>query len=207
MALLPLRNRRAALVWCVDRDDDPVAGLDNRQRELVLGTLFDPEVGRIQAISALKCFPLGLNAERSLTEGRIVRIGNAAQTLHPVAGQGLNLGLRDAHELVRSLRRDPDPARVLRRLEWKRGPDRWSMIFATDFLARSFTWALPGAPRRARHRHGRTAEARSGQVAAGAADDVRVALSALPLLFDLEDLGVQSSLPVSVPPVSSVAPG
>ena len=52
----------------------------------------------------LKAFPLGLSAERTLTDGRTVRIGNAAQTLHPVAGQGLNLGLRDAFELVRSLR-------------------------------------------------------------------------------------------------------
>jgi 2-octaprenyl-6-methoxyphenol hydroxylase len=77
-----------------------------------------------------------------------VRIGNAAQTLHPVAGQGLNLGLRDAAELVHALRRcTPDglPA-LLRRLEWARGPDRWSMIVATDFLARSFTWRWPGLP-------------------------------------------------------------
>ena len=72
------------------------------------------------AISPLKRFPLGLNAERSLTDGRIVRIGNAAQTLHPVAGQGLNLGLRDAAELVRALQRAPDVDTALRRLEWQR---------------------------------------------------------------------------------------
>jgi len=86
-----------------------------------------------------------LVAERTLTEGRTVRIGNAAQTLHPVAGQGLNLGLRDAFELVHALRDDADVDGVLRRLEWQRAPDRWAMIAATDFLARSFTWALPGA--------------------------------------------------------------
>jgi 2-octaprenyl-6-methoxyphenol hydroxylase len=74
-----------------------------------------------------------------------VRIGNAAQTLHPVAGQGLNLGLRDAFELVRSLAGSADVDAVLRRLEWKRAPDRWAIIAATDFLARSFTWQLPGA--------------------------------------------------------------
>jgi 2-octaprenyl-6-methoxyphenol hydroxylase len=74
-----------------------------------------------------------------------VRIGNAAQTLHPVAGQGLNLGMRDAFELVRSLARQRDVDAVLRRLEWQRAPDRWAMIAATDFLARSFTWVLPGA--------------------------------------------------------------
>jgi 2-octaprenyl-6-methoxyphenol hydroxylase len=68
--------------------------------------------------------------------------------LHPVAGQGLNLGLRDAAALVQALRRaQPDALdTVLRRLEWARGPDRWSMIAATDFLARSFTWRWPGLP-------------------------------------------------------------
>ena len=78
-------------------------------------------------------------------EGRTVRIGNAAQTLHPVAGQGLNLGLRDAHELVAVLRWADDLDAALKRAEWARAADRWTMIAATDFLARSFTWALPGA--------------------------------------------------------------
>jgi len=111
----------------------------------VLNTIFHPEVGRLVGMSPLKKFALGLNAERSLTDGRIVRIGNAAQTLHPVAGQGLNLGLRDAFELVRGLARGRDVDATLRRLEWKRAPDRWAMIAGTDFLARSFTWRLPGA--------------------------------------------------------------
>ena len=144
-ALLPRRDGRCSLVWCVDAADDPVAGLTDEQRLAVLDTVFHPEVGRIAAVSPLKRFPLGLNAHRTLTEGRTVRIGNAAQTLHPVAGQGLNLGLRDAFELVRALARSDDLDAVLRRLEWKRGPDRWIMIAATDFLARSFTWRLPGA--------------------------------------------------------------
>ena len=144
-ALLPRRDGRCSLVWCVDASDDPVAELTDEQRLAVLDTVFHPEVGRIAAVSPLKRFPLGLNAHRTLTEGRTVRIGNAAQTLHPVAGQGLNLGLRDAFELVRALARSNDLDAVLRRLEWKRGPDRWIMIAATDFLARSFTWRLPGA--------------------------------------------------------------
>ena len=144
-ALLPLRDGRAALVWCVGSADDPVAPLDDGQRLAVLNGLFPAEVGRLVAVSPLRRFPLGLNAERTLTDGRIVRIGNAAQTLHPVAGQGLNLGLRDAWELVRGLQRGPDIDAVLRRLEWQRAPDRWAMIAATDFLARSFTWRLPGA--------------------------------------------------------------
>jgi 2-octaprenyl-6-methoxyphenol hydroxylase len=144
-ALLPLRSGGAGLVWCVAAADDPVRALDSAQRVAVLNNTFHAHVGRIASVSALKSFPLGLSAERSLSDGRTVRIGNAAQNLHPVAGQGLNLGLRDAFELVRALGREADVDRVLRRLEWQRGPDRWSMIAATDFLARSFTWSLPGA--------------------------------------------------------------
>ena len=144
-ALLPLKDGGAGLVWCVPSNDDPVRELNDVQRVAVLNSIFHPAVGRIEAISPLKQFALGLNAERTLTEGRTVRIGNAAQTLHPVAGQGLNLGLRDAFELVQALARNADVDAVLRRLEWQRGPDRWAMIAATDFLARSFTWRLPGA--------------------------------------------------------------
>ncbi len=144
-ALLPLKDGRGALVWCVNSDDDPVESLDDAQRLTVLNTIFHREVGQITSLSPLKRFALGLNAERTLTDGRMVRIGNAAQTLHPVAGQGLNLGLRDAFELVTALAKSDDVSAVLRRLEWQRGPDRWAMIVATDFLARSFTWKLPGA--------------------------------------------------------------
>ncbi len=153
-ALLPLPDiapagaasgrRRAALVWCVSADDDPVRTLDPHQRLALLNTLFPEEAGRMVEMSPLKDFALGLNAERTLVDGRIVRIGNAAQTLHPVAGQGLNLGLRDVHALVAALRHADDLERALRNVEWSRGPDRWAMIAATDFLARSFTWSLPG---------------------------------------------------------------
>ena len=149
-ALLPLPpgadgQARAALVWCVGSADDPVRGLNDAQRLAVLNTLFPPEAGRLVALAPLKAFPLGLNAERTLVDARTVRIGNAAQTLHPVAGQGLNLGLRDAQALVAALRWAGDLDAALRRVEWARAPDRWTMIAATDFLARSFTWQLPGA--------------------------------------------------------------
>jgi 2-octaprenyl-6-methoxyphenol hydroxylase len=156
VALLPLpepepwheagpATSRAALVWCVPSADDPVRALDQAQRCALLNTLLPTEAGRVTGLSPLKHFALGLNAERTLVQGRVVRIGNAAQTLHPVAGQGLNLGLRDAHALVQALRRgrgDIDAA--LRAVEWQRAPDRWAMIATTDLLARGFTWRWPG---------------------------------------------------------------
>jgi len=144
-AATPAGTRQAALVWCVPAADDPVQPLSDAQRVAVLDTIFPPEAGRIVGITPLKSFALGLNAERTLVSGATVRIGNAAQTLHPVAGQGLNLGLRDAHELVAVLRHAQTLEAALRRAEWARAADRWTMIAATDFLARSFTWKLPGA--------------------------------------------------------------
>nr|WP_295077438.1 FAD-dependent monooxygenase [uncultured Roseateles sp.] len=169
LALLPLRpliangqiQRRAALVWCMPKAEDEVAGLSDAQRLQVIQHLLPASVGRLQAISPLKCFALGLNAERTLVDGCTVRIGNAAQTLHPVAGQGLNLGLRDAYALVEALRRaaansksanDPISNKAslvqaaLRQVEWSRAPDRWATIAATDFLAKTFAWRWPGLP-------------------------------------------------------------
>jgi 2-octaprenyl-6-methoxyphenol hydroxylase len=143
------RTSHAALVWCVGSGDDPVAGLTDAQRLAVLSHRLPEVAGRAVGISPLKSFALGLNAEASLVEGRVVRIGNAAQTLHPVAGQGLNLGVRDAFVLVDRLARFADDSdggttRALRGLAFRRAPDRWSVIGATDFLARSFTWQAPG---------------------------------------------------------------
>ena len=149
-ALLPLPRaadgaQRAALVWCVQSNDDPVRALNSAQRLAVLNTIFPALAGKLLSVSPLKDFALGLNAERTLVQGRTVRMGNAAQTLHPVAGQGLNLGLRDAQGLVEALRWAAHIDAALKRVEWARAADRWTLIATTDFLARSFTWGLPGA--------------------------------------------------------------
>jgi 2-octaprenyl-6-methoxyphenol hydroxylase len=154
VALLPLPggemgSRQAALVWCVASATDPLPALNTEQRLALLRTRLPAAAGELLALSPLKSFALGLNAERTLVQGATVRIGNAAQTLHPVAGQGLNLGLRDAWTLVDALadgeRRGRRLDSALQRVEWARAPDRWALIATTDFLARSFTWRLPGA--------------------------------------------------------------
>jgi 2-octaprenyl-6-methoxyphenol hydroxylase len=152
LALLPLRataeaaagTRRAALVWCVSSADDPVAALADEQRVALINAFLPEVAGRVVLMTPLTPFALGLNAETTLAHGRTVRIGNAAQTMHPVAGQGLNLGLRDAFALVDALRAAPSIERSLRRIEWTRASDRWAMMATTDFLARSFTWRWPG---------------------------------------------------------------
>ncbi|MFG6467903.1 FAD-dependent monooxygenase [Roseateles sp. BYS87W] len=154
LALLPLpddaEGPRAALVWCLPQAEDDIATLTDAQRLTVIQQQLPDVAPRLTGISPLKCFPLGLNAETRLLQGRALRIGNAAQTLHPVAGQGLNLGLRDAQALVDALRHGAETGQALdatlARMEWQRAPDRWPMIAATDFLARSFAWRLPGLP-------------------------------------------------------------
>jgi 2-octaprenyl-6-methoxyphenol hydroxylase len=151
-ALLPLlpdaEGHRGALVWCrktPHSSGDELALLSDEERLSILNGIFPEEVGRITGISALKPFSLGLQAQGTTTQGCTVRIGNAAQMLHPVAGQGLNLGLRDAFTLASNLRftkltTPQQLQRQLRQVQWQRAPDRWTAVAATDFLARAFTW-------------------------------------------------------------------
>jgi 2-octaprenyl-6-methoxyphenol hydroxylase len=144
LAVLPLPDRavqrRAAIVWCLPPDDEPGESALARLRALL-----PREAAGIAALETpLKAFPLGLNAEPQPLSGRVLRIGNAAQTLHPVAGQGLNLGLRDAHELVAQLRDASSLDAALRRCVRRRAPDRFALLATTDALARLF--AVDAAP-------------------------------------------------------------
>jgi 2-octaprenyl-6-methoxyphenol hydroxylase len=89
------------------------------------------------------CYPLALKIADHIAEPRTVVLGNAAQTLHPVAGQGLNLGLRDAWELA-ALLRDCDRAAIggpelLRTYAVRRRLDRGGGIVFTDMLVRLFS--------------------------------------------------------------------
>jgi 2-octaprenyl-6-methoxyphenol hydroxylase len=81
-------------------------------------------------------YPLGLNAQQT-NSPRMVAIGNAAQTLHPVAGQGLNLGLRDAAVLANVLAQSPTPEGIHQFTEQRRG-DRGLTVKLTDLMARVF---------------------------------------------------------------------
>jgi 2-octaprenyl-6-methoxyphenol hydroxylase len=107
-----------------------------------LQAAFGHRLGRFLSATARLSYPLGLNAGAAPT-ARTVAIGNAAQTLHPVAGQGLNLGLRDAAVLARMLARDAAPA-TLRRYAEERRADRGLTIRLTDAMARLFTDAPQG---------------------------------------------------------------
>lgn len=103
VALLP-EHGRYGLVWTMTPARAAEAMAWSDQAFLTaLAAHFGARVRGFQRISARRCFPLLLEYAKPAAAGRAVAIGNAAQTLHPVAGQGINLGLRDAWELSRAL--------------------------------------------------------------------------------------------------------
>ena len=140
LALLPQTGadgQQYALVWCVRPERaEALLALDDTKFLSQLGHAFGTRLGRFVGATRRISYPLGLNADAAAT-ARTVAIGNAAQTLHPVAGQGLNLGLRDAAVLARLLSRGATPgALALFAAERKR--DRGLVVGLTDTMARVF---------------------------------------------------------------------
>ncbi len=137
------------LVWC--------GSPESSQRRLQLSDAdflselqiaFGSRIGRFLKIQDRRLYELGLNYRKEITKDHEVWIGNAAQTLHPVAGQGLNLGLRDAFLLAERLvgvfsgSEDQSPAAIEHALQdyaQSRKVDRTTTIGLTDFMARIFT--------------------------------------------------------------------
>ncbi|MFL9905250.1 UbiH/UbiF/VisC/COQ6 family ubiquinone biosynthesis hydroxylase [Paraburkholderia sp. RL17-337-BIB-A] len=147
IALLPMGGVRGAdyaLVWCCAPDEATRRSqLSDDEFLRELGAAFGNRMGRFTQIKGRASFPLGLNAVDTLVNGHVVAIGNAAQTLHPVAGQGLNLGLRDAHALADALSAEGPTPLALATFAQRRALDRRLTIGATDTLARLFTVDFP----------------------------------------------------------------
>ena len=141
LALLPQEGAdglQYALVWCVRPDTaEALLALDDDAFLARLGDAFGTRIGRFTRTGTRASYKLGLNADARATE-RTVAIGNAAQTLHPVAGQGLNLGLRDAAVLARLLVRGATPEQ-LAAFAGARQTDRRLTVGLTDTMARIFT--------------------------------------------------------------------
>jgi 2-octaprenyl-6-methoxyphenol hydroxylase len=145
LALLPVpRPGRYALVWCdLPERTRERAALDATQLAQQLQRAFGWRLGRITFVDEPQCVPMVRRARRELVCGNQVWIGNAAQALHPVAGQGLNLGLRDAFELAQCLgqarAQGLEPSQALQRYAGTRRLDRQGAILLTDTLARAFS--------------------------------------------------------------------
>ena len=156
LALLPSHHGSNVLnmVWC----SSPTAaerlnGISDADFLDEIQSTFGSRVGQFKSIRDRRLYPLGLNYRKEIVQGNEVWIGNAAQALHPVAGQGLNLGLRDAYLLAEQLsglfskqthasksRNAIDNA--LFEYSTSRQADRKATIGITDFLARVFTSPL-----------------------------------------------------------------
>jgi 2-octaprenyl-6-methoxyphenol hydroxylase len=137
LALLPVQDR-FALIWCcaphratVFADAEPAA------QAAMLRDIIGDRIGAIDQVQITGSYPLGLKWREQVADGHTVWIGNSAQMLHPIAGQGMNLGFRDAEALATCLlqRGQPVPDR-LNDYARRRGADRWAVRTATDTLAR-----------------------------------------------------------------------
>jgi 2-octaprenyl-6-methoxyphenol hydroxylase len=140
LALLPHAGRYA-LVWSA-RPERALSLVDCSEHEFLneLSATAGSRIGTPVAVESRAVQPLSLRVRPTRTAERSVYIGNAAQTLHPVAGQGLNLGLRDAWDLAQILReeRDPGDAAALARYAASRRLDAQATIRVTDLLAGAF---------------------------------------------------------------------
>ena len=143
LALLPAGDE-IALVWAMAPERAQQLCVAPEPAFLAeLQQAFGDRLGRFTAVTRRAAFPLVLKVARDAAAARTVRIGNAAQTLHPVAGQGLNLGLRDAWELAAELQRcrpdDIGTAGLLRHYAARRRLDRSGGIWFTHNLVRIFS--------------------------------------------------------------------
>jgi 2-octaprenyl-6-methoxyphenol hydroxylase len=150
IALLPHRAGHA-LVWTVRREDaSALVAADEHAFLRRLEATFGGRLGRFTTALQRAAYPLQLRFQHEpIAAPRVLAIGNASQTLHPVAGQGLNVGLRDAAELAMLVRATParalGDATFLHRAAAARALDRRAAIGVTDALVRVFGVAHPAA--------------------------------------------------------------
>ena len=150
LALLPHPQTPDAysVVWCsAPERAAELAAMDNAAFSTALTQAFGDRLGRLSSHAPRHVFPLALAARRAQVQGRVVAIGNAAQTLHPVAGQGLNLGLRDAARLAQTLagwltRPAASPSLLLAEFAQARHVDRAITAGLTDLMPRVFATGL-----------------------------------------------------------------
>lgn len=145
LALLPLRDGQCGVVWTLPGAAPAVAELSDEAFLQALFQAFGSRLGQFTDASSRECFRLARISVSRIVSHRTVCIGNAANQLHPVAGQGLNLGLRDAATLceavvdARQRGQDPGQAGVLERYAELRRADHRRVVAFTDLLARGFS--------------------------------------------------------------------
>ncbi|HUC60612.1 MAG TPA: UbiH/UbiF/VisC/COQ6 family ubiquinone biosynthesis hydroxylase [Alphaproteobacteria bacterium] len=149
-AMLPLQGNRSSIVWTEHRALAPeLLALDDDAFAAELERRFGPSLGRLDVRGPRWSYPLALlHAERYI-DRRLVLVGDAAHSIHPIAGQGLNLGLRDVAALAEilvdahRLGRDLGDADLLERYQRWRRFDNVALMVATDALNRLFSTGAP----------------------------------------------------------------
>jgi len=145
-AVLPLKGNRSSIVWTEEsREAERIVALPDDAFHAELERRFGLHLGEISAVGARRAYPLGLSVARAFVADRIALVGDAAHVIHPIAGQGLNMGLKDvaalAETIVDAARLGLDPGRfdVLERYQRWRRFDTMAMGVATDGLNRLFS--------------------------------------------------------------------
>ena len=148
IALLP-EGDHYGLVWTMTPERAEAAlAQDEGEFLAALAKAFGARIGRFKKVEDRRVFPLALEYAPATIGLRSVVIGNAAQMLHPVAGQGFNLGLRDAWGLAQAVldvsdRNEIGSHAMLERYARSRRPDRWAGITLTDGLVRLYGNDIP----------------------------------------------------------------
>jgi 2-octaprenyl-6-methoxyphenol hydroxylase len=145
-AILPLTGHRSSIVWTESKADAArIVALSDAEFLAELEQRFGLHLGDLALAGPRRAFPLGLHVARSFIAERIALIGDAAHVIHPIAGQGLNMGLRDAAALAEAvidaarLGIDVGAVSVLERYQRWRRFDTMAMGVATDSLNRLFS--------------------------------------------------------------------
>jgi 2-octaprenyl-6-methoxyphenol hydroxylase len=144
-ALLPLAGNRASLVWTERSDDAERIVADPMVFQIELERRFGHRLGTIEVVGEPRAYPLGLTLARNFVKPRFALAGDAAHGIHPIAGQGLNLGFRDVAALAETiveahrLGLDIGSLAVLERYERWRRFDTFEMGLVTDALNRMFS--------------------------------------------------------------------
>src|SRR6201994_3679012 len=140
-AILPLNGKRSSLVWTEKRSEAArIVGLTESEFHDELEQRFGLHLGEVKALDKPRAFPLGYFVARSFIGERLALVGDAAHVIHPIAGQGLNMGLKDVAALAEvvvdaaRLGIDPGQADVLERYQRWRRFDTMAMGFATNSL-------------------------------------------------------------------------